>query len=62
MEAVELTYAALDAVTHQGALLRVRPIAMIAVVILAGLLPIMVIGGAGSLLPCTNTAPWPVAW
>ena len=53
----ELSYAALDDAVHEGALLRVRPIAMTVVVILAGLLPIMVIGGTGSLLARSITAP-----
>lgn len=53
----ELTCAALDAAIHEGALLRVRPIAMTVVVIIAGLLPIMVVGGTGSLLARTITAP-----
>ena len=57
MDAGELTYAALDDAVHEGALLRVRPIAMTVVVILAGLLPIMLIGGTGSLLARTITAP-----
>lgn len=57
VDAGELTYAALDEAVHEGALLRVRPIAMTVVVILAGLLPIMVIGGTGSLLARTITAP-----
>ena len=57
VDAGELTYAALDAAVHEGALLRVRPIAMTVVVILAGLLPIMLIGGTGSLLARTITAP-----
>ncbi|HEX7325682.1 MAG TPA: CusA/CzcA family heavy metal efflux RND transporter [Rhodanobacteraceae bacterium] len=57
VDAGEVSYAALDAAVHEGALLRVRPIAMTVVVILAGLLPIMVIGGTGSLLARTITAP-----
>jgi Cu(I)/Ag(I) efflux system membrane protein CusA/SilA len=40
--------AALDIAIREGALLRVRPIAMTAVVILAGLLPILLGSGAGS--------------
>lgn len=57
IDADQLTYAALDDAVHEGALLRVRPIAMTVVVILAGLLPIMVIGGTGSLLARSITAP-----
>jgi Cu(I)/Ag(I) efflux system membrane protein CusA/SilA len=57
MDAGELSYAALDDAVHEGALLRVRPIAMTVVVILAGLLPIMLIGGTGSLLARSITAP-----
>jgi len=57
MDAGELTYAALDEAVHEGALLRVRPIAMTVVVILAGLLPIMVFGDTGSLLARSITAP-----
>lgn len=57
MDAGELTYAALDEAVHEGALLRVRPIAMTVVVIFAGLLPIMLIGGTGSLLARSITAP-----
>ena len=57
MDAGELTYTALDGAVHEGALLRVRPIAMTVVVILAGLLPIMLIGGTGSLLARSITAP-----
>jgi Cu(I)/Ag(I) efflux system membrane protein CusA/SilA len=57
MDAGELTYAALDDAVHEGALLRVRPIAMTVLVIFAGLLPIMLIGGTGSLLARSITAP-----
>lgn len=57
MYAGELTYAALDDAVREGALLRVRPIAMTVVVIFAGLLPIMLIGGTGSLLARSITAP-----
>jgi Cu(I)/Ag(I) efflux system membrane protein CusA/SilA len=57
VDAGEATYAALDAAVHEGALLRVRPIAMTVAVILAGLLPIMLIGGTGSLLARSITAP-----
>src|SRR5579883_3394333 len=57
MDAGDLSYAALDAAVYEGALLRVRPIAMTVVVILAGLLPIMLIGGTGSLLARSITAP-----
>src|SRR5699024_9227704 len=57
IEAGQLTGAALDDAVHEGALLRVRPIAMTVVVILAGLLPIMLIGGTGSLLARSITAP-----
>jgi Cu(I)/Ag(I) efflux system membrane protein CusA/SilA len=57
IDAGELTGAALDEAVHEGALLRVRPIAMTVMVILVGLLPIMVIGGTGSLLARAITAP-----
>ena len=57
MDAGELNYAALDEAVHEGALMRVRPIAMTVVVILLGLLPIMVFGGTGSLLARSVTAP-----
>jgi Cu(I)/Ag(I) efflux system membrane protein CusA/SilA len=57
IDAGETTYAALDAAIHEGALLRVRPIAMTVVVIFAGLLPIMLIGGSGALLVRSITAP-----
>jgi Cu(I)/Ag(I) efflux system membrane protein CusA/SilA len=57
MDAGELTCAALDEAVHEGALMRVRPIAMTVVVILLGLLPIMVFGGTGSLLARSVTAP-----
>lgn len=57
IDADQLTYAALDDAIHEGALLRVRPIAMTVVVIFAGLLPIMLIGGTGSLLVRSITAP-----
>ncbi len=57
IDAGELTCAALDEAVHEGALLRVRPIAMTVMVILVGLLPIMVIGGTGSLLARAITAP-----
>lgn len=57
IDAGACSYAALDAAVHEGALLRVRPIAMTVAVILAGLLPIMLIGDTGSLLARTITAP-----
>ncbi len=57
VDAGELTYAALDDAVHEGALLRVRPIVMTVAVILLGLLPIMLIGGTGSLLARSITAP-----
>jgi Cu(I)/Ag(I) efflux system membrane protein CusA/SilA len=57
LDAGELNYAALDEAVHEGALMRVRPIAMTVVVILLGLLPIMVFGGTGSLLARSVTAP-----
>ncbi|MEW6353552.1 MAG: efflux RND transporter permease subunit [Pseudomonadota bacterium] len=42
------TFAELQAAVIEGAAVRVRPLAMTAAVILAGLLPIMIGGGAGS--------------
>jgi Cu(I)/Ag(I) efflux system membrane protein CusA/SilA len=57
IDAGELTGAALDEAVHEGALLRVRPIAMTVKVSHVGLLPIMVIGGTGSLLARAITAP-----
>ncbi|HET8554669.1 MAG TPA: CusA/CzcA family heavy metal efflux RND transporter [Rhodanobacteraceae bacterium] len=57
IDASQLTDAGLDDAIHEGALLRVRPIAMTVAVIFAGLLPIMLIGGTGSLLVRSITAP-----
>ena len=57
VDAGELTYTALDDAFHQGALMRVRPIAMTVLVFPLGLLPIMVFGGTGSLLARSVTAP-----
>ncbi|MDE2084462.1 MAG: efflux RND transporter permease subunit [Xanthomonadaceae bacterium] len=48
---------ALDAAIREGALLRVRPIAMTVAVIFAGLLPIMLGGGVGSELTRQIAAP-----
>ena len=57
IDAGELTHAALDAAIREGALLRVRPIAMTVAVVVAGLLPIMLGGGAGSELVRRIAAP-----
>jgi Cu(I)/Ag(I) efflux system membrane protein CusA/SilA len=57
IDAGELTRAALDAAIREGALLRVRPIAMTVAVVVAGLLPIMLGGGAGSELVRRIAAP-----
>ena len=57
MDAGELTHIALDDAIHEGALLRVRPIAMTVAVVVAGLLPIMIGGGAGSELVRRIAAP-----
>ena len=57
IDAGALTYAALDDAIHEGALLRVRPIAMTVAVVVAGLLPIMLGGGAGSELVRRIAAP-----
>ncbi|MHB8679496.1 MAG: efflux RND transporter permease subunit [Rudaea sp.] len=48
---------ALDAAIREGALMRVRPIAMTVAVIFAGLLPIMLGGGVGSELTRQIAAP-----
>ncbi|HXE77660.1 MAG TPA: CusA/CzcA family heavy metal efflux RND transporter, partial [Rhodanobacter sp.] len=57
LDAGELTHAALDDAIREGALLRVRPIAMTVAVVVAGLLPIMLGGGAGSELVRRIAAP-----
>ncbi len=57
IDAGEWTHAALDDAIHEGALLRVRPIAMTVAVVVAGLLPIMIGGGAGSELVRRIAAP-----
>jgi copper/silver efflux system protein len=56
-EAGDANEAGLDAAIHEGALLRVRPIAMTVAVIFAGLLPIMLGGGAGEELMRRIAAP-----
>lgn len=57
LEAGEANEAGLDAAIREGALMRVRPIAMTVAVIFAGLLPIMLGGGAGSELMRRIAAP-----
>ena len=57
LEAGEVTRDALDEAIREGALLRVRPIAMTVAVIFAGLLPIMIGGGAGEELMRRIAAP-----
>jgi Cu(I)/Ag(I) efflux system membrane protein CusA/SilA len=47
----------LDAAIREGALMRVRPIAMTVAVVFAGLLPIMLGGGVGSELTRQIAAP-----
>jgi Cu(I)/Ag(I) efflux system membrane protein CusA/SilA len=57
LEAGTATNEALDAAIREGALMRVRPIAMTVAVIFAGLLPIMLGGGVGSELTRQIAAP-----
>jgi Cu(I)/Ag(I) efflux system membrane protein CusA/SilA len=57
LEAGAATKEALDAAIREGALMRVRPIAMTVAVIFAGLLPIMLGGGVGSELTRQIAAP-----
>jgi Cu(I)/Ag(I) efflux system membrane protein CusA/SilA len=56
-EAGDVNEKGLDTAIHEGALLRVRPIAMTVAVIFAGLLPIMLGGGAGEELMRRIAAP-----
>ena len=57
LESGAATNEALDTAIREGALLRVRPIAMTVAVVFAGLLPIMLGGGTGSELTRQIAAP-----